>query len=128
MNPDPYAPLPPSTYGAPPGPPQGPAHDDTLAWAGVATSVISWLTCCCAPIPFVGFVVSLIGLLLAVVGVVCGALAYRTAKAVGARTDLPIIAMVVGGLKLLLTAGIVVLAVVMLGAAGIAAYFDRAGH
>ena len=125
MPPDPYAPYPPSSYGAPPG---APAPDDTLAWAGIASSVASWLTCCCAPIPFIGMILGLGGLLLSVVGVVCGMLAYRAATRVGGRTDLAIIGIAIGALRLLLTVGLVALAIVVLGAAGMAAYFQQQGH
>jgi hypothetical protein len=131
VSPDPYAqpPLPPSSYGQPPyGTPGAPPPDDTMAWASIATSVASWLTCCCAPIPFVGMIVSLGGLLLAVAGLVCGILAYQQAKRVSGRTDLPIIGMVIGALRLVLTVGIVVVALVTLGTVGLAAYFQQAGH
>jgi hypothetical protein len=123
--PDPLSPLPPSAF----GPPPGPANDDTLAWVGVACSSISWLLCCCAPIPFVGFLSNLLGGALALGGLVCGILAYRTAKRVGGRTDLPSIAMVVGGAGVALRLGLVALVLVLIaviGLAGVTEYVQRA--
>ncbi len=125
MLPDPHNPYPLSTYGTPPQPSP---PDDTLAWAGIASSVASWLTCCCMPIPFIGMVFGLGGLLLSVVGVVCGILAYRAAGPVGGRTDLPILAIVIGALRLVLTVGAVVAAIVLIGTVGFAEYFQHAGH
>ncbi len=100
--------------------------DDTLAWAGIASSVASWLTCCCTPIPFVGVIFALGGLLLAVVGVVCGFLAYRAAKPIGARTDLAIVGIAIGAARLIITFGVVAIALVVVGAAGIAAFVEGA--
>ena len=99
-----------------------------MAWAGIASSSVSWLTCCCAPIPFVGALAGLGGVLFAIVGIVCGVLGYQSAKRVGGRTDLPIIAIVIGSVRIVLTVGFVVLVVVLVGAAGVAAYFEQAGR
>jgi hypothetical protein len=120
---NPYGPgpaqLPPSGYGAPPS-------DDTMAWVGIACSSVSWLTCCCGPIPFVGLFGAFGGLLFAIVGVGCGWMALQTAQRAQTRTDLAKFAIGIGAARLILTvltvAAIFVLAMLGIGIAGLEAY------
>lgn len=124
MNQGPYGPTPtplaPSGFGAPPpspgygGPPGGPPVDDTMGWVAVVCSSLSWLTCCCTPIPLVGIFGAFGGLLFAVVGAVCGYLALQKAKQQSSRTDLAMIGLVLGAVRLGLTVlGIVAVIVLM---------------
>jgi hypothetical protein len=122
------SPYPLSAYGPPPGPPPS---DDTLGWAGVAASVLSWLLCCCTPIPFVGLLANVAALLLSLVGVICGGLAYRQATQRGGRTDLALIALLVGGLRLLVIGAlfaVFVVVVAVVGMAGVSEYLQNLGH
>jgi peptidoglycan biosynthesis protein MviN/MurJ (putative lipid II flippase) len=95
-------------------PAQASSRGDGLAWASIATGAASWLVCCCAPVPFVGMIMGILGLLSAVASVVCGALAYRSATRDGGRTDLPLIGLALGGGRLVLTFGVIGVAVVLL--------------
>lgn len=108
------APLGPSGYG---GPPMGSQGDDQMAWIGIALSGLSWVACCCSPIPFVGLVAAGGGFLFAIGGMVCGYLALQKAKQANTRTDLAMIGLVLGGVRLGLTALVIVgvIAMVVLG-------------
>jgi hypothetical protein len=122
---NPYGPtpgqLPPSGYGAPP-----PASDDTLAWVGIGFSSVSWLSCCCGPIPVVGMFGALGGLLLAIGGVIAGYMALQNANRMQTRTDLAKIAIGLGAARLIMTVLVLVLVVVLVmlgfGIAGLEAY------
>ncbi|GAB4114840.1 MAG: hypothetical protein OHK0013_49480 [Sandaracinaceae bacterium] len=87
---------------------------DGLAWASIATGALSWITCCCAPVPFVGMIAGGLGLVSALASVVCGAIAYRSATRDGGRTDLPLIGLVLGGSRLVLTLGAVGVVIVLI--------------
>lgn len=113
------APLAPSSYGYG-GPGQGPGGmppDDTMAWAGIICSSLGWFTCCCWPIPILGFLGMGGGFLLSVAGVVCGYLALQKAKQAQTRTDLAMIGIVLGAVRLGLMVLFIIIAVaaVMLG-------------
>lgn len=134
MNNGPYGPTPgplaPSQYGEPPqqgfGGPSGggyrPPADDAMGWAAIACSSLAWVSCCCSPIPFVGFIAFGGGLLLAVAGVICGYMALQKAKQQSTRTDLAMIGLVMGAVRLGLTALVFVgvIAMVVLGVGGVA--------
>lgn len=111
--------YPPSGYGGPPpgGPPAG---DDTLSWVAIGCGAGSWLTCCCAPIPFVGTIAWLGGLLLAIAGTIAGYMAWQSGKRAGTRTDLAMTGMVLGatrlGLTILFIGAILVLVALGMGA------------
>ena len=113
---------PPSGYGSG-GPPYGgggPPVDDTMGWVAIATGALGWLSCCCTPIPFIGLLFALGGLVFAVVATITGYLALQKAKQQNSRTDLAMIGLVLGAVRLGLTVlGIV--AVVVLMALGLGA-------
>ena len=83
--------------------------NDTMAWIGVVMSSISWISCCCTPVPFVGLLFALGGMLFAIAGLVCGVIAYREGKRTGTRTDIALVGAILGGTRLGLTVGSVVL-------------------
>jgi len=121
---NPYGPgpgqLPPSGFGG------GPPSDDTMAWVGIACSGLSWLSCCCGPVPFVGMIGAFGGLLLAVGGIIAGWLALQNAQRMQTRTDLAKIAIGLGAARVILTVLAVgaffVLAMLGIGIAGLEAY------
>lgn len=104
--------LPPSGFqgAAPPG-----ASEDVLGWVGVILGAVSWLACCCSIIPFVGLIIQLVALLMAVGAIVCGALSYRNATRTGGSAVLGILGMVFGGVRIALVIAAVVIVLVMLG-------------
>ncbi len=105
------APLGPSGYGGPPyGGPQG---DDQMAWIGIVCSSLGWFSCCCSPIPFVGIFAAGGGLLFSIAGTICGYLALQKAKQANGRTDLAMIGLVLGAVRLGLTALAIVAIVAM---------------
>jgi hypothetical protein len=114
-NQPPAAPLAPSSYGY--GPPGGSPNDDTIAWASIVCSGLGWVSCCCGPIPFLGILAGFGGLALSVAGVICGYLALQKAKQNNGRTDLPMIGIVLGAVRLgLVVVGLViVVGMVVLG-------------
>jgi len=119
---DPYAPppgqtpsapnaLPPSgfTGGSPPG-----AEEDVLGWVGVGLGAVSWLACCCSVIPFVGAIIQIVALLMAVGAIVCGALSYRNASRTGGSPVLGILGMVFGGVRIALVIAAIVIVIILL--------------
>jgi tryptophan-rich sensory protein len=108
-----------------------PAQDETLSWVAIACGGGSWLTCCCAPIPFVGTIAWLGGLLLAIAGAIAGYMAWQNAKRAGGRTDLAMTGMVLGatrlGLTILFIGAILVMVALGLGA-GIVEGILNSGH
>lgn len=118
---NPYgAPLVPSSYG---GPPQGGQPDDTMAWASVALSSLGWMSCCCGPIPILGLIALLGGFAFSVAGVICGYMAWQKAKQQNTRTDIAIVGMVLGGIRLgLLLLMIIIGVVALLAGVGLAGF------
>ncbi|MFO0685517.1 MAG: hypothetical protein U0234_25885 [Sandaracinus sp.] len=107
----PLAPLPPSGF----GPGGAPPFDETLSWVAIACSSVSWASCCCSWVPFVGWFISIGGTFLALVGVIIGYMQWQKAKAIqGARSDLPMIGLVIGAVRLGLTIGAIGLVVVLM--------------
>lgn len=124
---DPNAPLPPTGF----VPAATSSTDDALAWVSIATGALSWLVCCCAPIPLLGLLSAIAGLILAITSTICGGFALRSASREGRRTDLAIIGLVLGGGRLVVTFGLLGLAVVlvMLGVgAGLLGEFQHLAH
>lgn len=117
------APLPSSGYGYGGG---GPPADDTLAWIGVACSGLSWLTCCCFPIPIINVVGGLGGFALAIAGTICGYMAWQKAKQANTRTDIAMAGLVIGalsiGLRVLGIIAVVAMIVLGVGIAGFEQY------
>ena len=118
---DPYAPpgqapsapnaLPASSFtgGSPPG-----VEEDVLGWVGVGLGAVSWLACCCSIIPFVGAIIQLVAMLMAVGAVVCGALSYRNASRSGGSPVLGILGMVFGGVRIALVIAAIIIVIIML--------------
>lgn len=88
--------------------------EDVIGWVGVALGGASWLACCCSIIPFVGLIIQLVALLMAVGAIVCGAISYRNAKRAGGPAVLGILGMVFGGVRIAIVIAGVIIVIVML--------------
>jgi hypothetical protein len=140
MNQGPYGPTPPpmgpggppnqlgpSGYGPPPSQ-YGPPPDDNMAWAGIGLSSLGWVSCCCGFVPFVGIFGALGGLLFSIGGIVCGYLALQKAKQFNTRTDLAMIGIVLGAVRLGLMLLFIVLGVVLLVAGVGVGFLEQYTH
>jgi hypothetical protein len=99
-----------------------------MAWVSIALSSLGWLSCCCGFVPFIGIVGAGGGFLLSIGGIVCGYLALQKAKQQSTRTDLAMIGIVLGAVRLGLFALVIAVAVVLMIAGVGLAGFEQYTH
>lgn len=93
-------PQPPALPPAAPPLPGGEEGEDYLGWIGVVCGAITWLSCCCTVVPFLGVIGNLGGLLFATAAVVLGGMSVYRARQRGRSVTVGVIALSLGGVRL----------------------------